>query len=178
MRQRVMIAIAVACNPHLLIADEPTTALDTTIQAEILDLILTLARERAMALLLITHDLGVVAQTAHQVAVMYAGRIVEQAARYEIFDHPRHRYTRGLLASTPTLVGDALDRLNTTPGSAFDARPWDEGCAFAPRCEFATPACAAPDLALAAAGPGHLLRCANPAGQDAGGAEDQEAGHA
>ncbi|MDR1825074.1 MAG: ABC transporter ATP-binding protein [Bifidobacteriaceae bacterium] len=165
MRQRVMIAIAMACNPHLLIADEPTTALDTTIQAEILDLILELATERAMALLLITHDLGVVAQTAHRVAVMYAGRIVEQAGRYEIFDQPRHRYTRGLLKSTPTLVGEARDRLDTIPGSAFDAEPWDQGCAFAPRCDFAIPACQASQLDLVPVGAGgeHLLRCANPA---------------
>ncbi|MDR3359647.1 MAG: ABC transporter ATP-binding protein, partial [Bifidobacteriaceae bacterium] len=167
MRQRVMIAIAVACNPHLLIADEPTTALDTTIQAEILELILTLSRERAMALLLITHDLGVVAQTADQVAVMYAGRIVEQANRYEIFDHPRHRYTSGLLASTPTLAGEAHRRLTAIPGSAFDAKPWDDGCAFAPRCGFASSACLTPTLALEPTRAGHLLRCANPAGSAA-----------
>jgi peptide/nickel transport system ATP-binding protein len=163
MRQRVMIAIAVACRPRLLIADEPTTALDTTIQAEILDLITSLAASQSMALLLITHDLGVVAQTAQTVAVMYAGRIVEQAERHELFDNPRHRYSRGLLRSMPSLTGPAQERLSTIPGSAFDRVPWETGCSFAPRCAHAIEACAAPGLGLVPAGPDHLLRCANPA---------------
>jgi oligopeptide/dipeptide ABC transporter ATP-binding protein len=140
MRQRVMIAMALACNPRLLIADEPTTALDVTIQAQILELIAKLQRELGMAVLLITHDLGVVAETAHRVAVMYAGRVVEEAGVCELFDRPRHPYTAGLLRSRPRLDIGA-GRLVPIEGSVPDALHVPPGCAFHPRCPHAIPRC-------------------------------------
>jgi oligopeptide transport system ATP-binding protein len=153
MRQRVMIAMALACNPKLLIADEPTTALDVTIQAQILDLIATLQRELGMAVLLITHDLGVVAETAHRVAVMYAGRVVEEAGVDELFDRPRHPYTAGLLRSRPRLDVSA-GRLVPIDGTVPDALHVPPGCAFHPRCPLAIPRCKseAPPLAGTAGG--------------------------
>ena len=140
MRQRVMIAMALACEPRLLIADEPTTALDVTIQAQILDLIDDLKRGTGMGVLLITHDLGVVAQHSQRVAVMYAGRIVEQARTEDLFAAPNHPYTRGLLASIPQ-PGQPAERLNEIPGlvPALDDMP--SGCAFAPRCPLAGERC-------------------------------------
>ncbi len=155
--QRVMIAIALAGAPALLVADEPTTALDATIQAQILDLLARLRRETGMALVLISHDLGVVAEACAQVAVMYAGRIVEHAPADRIFDAPAHPYTRGLLAALPDLDGPRR-RLAAIPGTVSE--PWNlpPGCAFAPRCVVAAPACATPPPFVAIA-PGHFAAC-------------------
>jgi oligopeptide/dipeptide ABC transporter ATP-binding protein len=133
MRQRVMIAMALSCKPRLLIADEPTTALDVTIQAQILELLRKLQRETGMALLLITHDLGVVAENADVVAVMYASRVVEFATVEEIFDHPKHPYTQGLLRSVPRL-GAPAGRLQTIPGMVPNPARFPSGCKFHPRC--------------------------------------------
>ncbi len=133
MRQRVMIAMALACQPRLLLADEPTTALDVTIQAQILELLRKLQRERGMSVLLITHDLGVVAENADTVAVMYAGRIVEYGSVHDIFSQPLHPYTRGLLASMPVL-GKRHERLTTIPGSVPNPADFPSGCPFHPRC--------------------------------------------
>src|SRR5205823_5988973 len=133
MRQRVMIAMAISCEPRLLIADEPTTALDVTIQAEILDLLGELRRRRGMALLLITHDLGVVAQQADEVAIMYAGRIVEHTSVLEIFDRPLHPYTQALFRSIPG-VGGRHDRLEAIPGQVPDLLRLPSGCTFRDRC--------------------------------------------
>lgn len=133
MRQRVMIAMALACEPRLLIADEPTTALDVTIQAQILDLLRTLQAENGMSILLITHDLGIVAETAHRVAIMYAGKIVEEAPVAELFANPKHPYTLGLFASLPK-IGGPRERLQTIPGQVPAATHFPEGCRFHPRC--------------------------------------------
>ena len=161
MRQRVMIAIALASNPALLIADEPTTALDVTIQAQVLDLLRGLVRDSNTALVLITHDLGVVAGMCENVNVMYSGRIVETGERHQLFASPRHHYTRGLLASVPRLDG-AQGRLIPIPGSPSDVIAWSQGCAFAPRCPAVTDAChgSAPDLVDS--GVGAHVRCVNP----------------
>lgn len=140
MRQRVMIAMAIGCNPEILIADEPTTALDVTIQAQILELIKSLSDTRHMTVILITHDLGVVAGTCNTVAVMYAGRIVEQAPVDELFANPLHPYTKGLLASVPR-IDQAKNRLHSIPGSPPNLIGLPEGCAFAPRCEKAMTVC-------------------------------------
>ena len=136
MNQRVMIAMAIACNPRLLIADEPTTALDVTIQAQILDLLLTLQRERGMALVLITHNIGVVAETAHRVAVMYAGQIMEEQAADALFAAPQHPYTEALLAALPERAEGA--RLATIPGVVPGPYDRPRGCLFSPRCAYAT----------------------------------------
>ena len=136
MRQRVMIAMAMACNPKLLIADEPTTALDVTIQAQILDLMRKLAREKNMSILLITHDLGVVAEMCDDVAVMYAGEIVEQGTVRQIFKNPKHPYTIGLLNSIPRMTGPKT-RLTPIQGNVPALRHMPEGCRFAPRCPHA-----------------------------------------
>jgi peptide/nickel transport system ATP-binding protein len=141
-RQRVMLAIALACRPRLLIADEPTTALDVTIQAQILDLILDLRDELGMAVIVITHNMGVIAETADRVLVMYAGRIVEEAPVALLFDRPAHPYTSALLASGPTLELEQ-PRLAAIPGTLPDPRHRPPGCRFAPRCAYAEPACAA-----------------------------------
>jgi peptide/nickel transport system ATP-binding protein len=147
MRQRAMIAMALACNPKVLIADEPTTALDVTIQAQILDLILALQRELGTAVILITHDLGVVAETAQRVIVMYAGRKIEEADVDALFDAPQHPYTHGLLASIPRLAliaGESSDgsrRLREIPGMVPSLVDLPPGCAFAPRCAFADERC-------------------------------------
>ena len=132
MRQRVMMAIALACRPPLVIADEPTTALDVTVQAQILELLRDMKREFDLSLLLITHDLGVIAETADRVAVMYAGRIVEQGPVREIFRNPKHPYTRGLLASIPG--GGAGSRLKAIEGTVPNLASLPPGCSFAPRC--------------------------------------------
>ena len=139
-RQRVMIAMALSCDPKVLIADEPTTALDVTIQAQILDLLRDLQRQLGMAVLLITHDLGVIAEVADRVAVMYAGKIVEMGPADVIFHHPMHPYTRGLLASVPRL-DVARDRLKTIPGHVPEATRFASGCRFADRCESADAIC-------------------------------------
>jgi peptide/nickel transport system ATP-binding protein len=147
MRQRAMIAMALACNPKVLIADEPTTALDVTIQAQILDLILALQRELGTAVILITHDLGVVAETAQRVIVMYAGRKIEEADVEALFAAPQHPYTHGLLASIPRLAliaGESSDgsrRLREIPGMVPSLVDLPPGCAFAPRCAFADERC-------------------------------------
>ena len=162
MNQRVMIAMAIACNPKLLIADEPTTALDVTIQAQILELLKELVREQGTALMLITHDLGVVAGLCDRVNVMYSGRIVEQADRHTLFVQPRHPYTTGLLASIPRLDSVEGAPLMPIPGSPTDTLPWASACAFFPRCTRRIPdRCdrVRPDLELE--GP-RRLRCHNP----------------
>ena len=162
MRQRAMIAMALACRPALLIADEPTTALDATIQAQILALILDLQKELGMGLVLITHDLGVVAQTAQRVIVMYAGKKVEEADVDTLFANPRHPYTRGLMASMPAVVslGTNTDtRLTEIPGMVPSLSNLPKGCAFAPRCELAIARCREEYPPLQAWGAGHLAAC-------------------
>ncbi|TCV98942.1 ABC transporter ATP-binding protein [Biostraticola tofi] len=140
MLQRVMIAMAIGCQPRLLIADEPTTALDVTVQAQILALLRDQSQRHAMAIMLITHDLGVVAHMAQQVVVMYAGRVVEQGATQQLLHHPRHPYTQGLIASRP-VAGQRRHRLHSIPGQVPDLAALPPGCAFAPRCERATEHC-------------------------------------
>jgi peptide/nickel transport system ATP-binding protein len=156
--QRVMIAMALAGQPELLVADEPTTALDATIQAQILDLLRRLQAELGMALVLISHDLGVVAENCSRVAVMYAGRIVEQGPADALFAHPAHPYTRGLLAALPEMRGPPR-RLAAIPGGVPE--PWNlpPGCAFAPRCPDVVPACADCVPRLQSAGPAHAAAC-------------------
>ncbi len=161
MRQRVMIAMALACRPTLLIADEPTTALDVTIQAQILDLMRRLQAETGTAILFITHNLGVVAEIAHRVAVMYAGRVVEEGDVRALFKNPKHPYTRGLLACMPHLgqgKGESA-RLEAIPGNVPSPTARPSGCTFAPRCAYAEPACAAVEPALEQVEPGHAARC-------------------
>ena len=163
MRQRVMIAIALACRPRLLIADEPTTALDVTISAQILALLKALVVDSQTALVLITHDLGVVAGMCDTVHVMYSGRIVESAPRRELFARPRHPYTTGLLASVPRLDQPRGEKLHPIPGSPSDTLPWVRGCAFAPRCTRQVPeSLGEPPLLLHDDESGHLVRCCNP----------------
>jgi oligopeptide/dipeptide ABC transporter ATP-binding protein len=158
MRQRVVLAMALACRPALLVADEPTTALDVTVQAQILELVDRLRRDRRMALLLITHDLGVVAEVCDRVLVMYAGRIVEEGEVAEVFRAPRHPYTRGLLDSLPR-VEEPGRRLRPIAGGVPPATAWPDGCRFRPRCPFARPACAADQELQAVSPPGHAVRC-------------------
>lgn len=158
MRQRVVIAIALACNPKLLIADEPTTALDVTIQAQVLELMKALIRERDMSMLLITHDLGVVAEVCDEVAVMYAGRIVEIGTADEVFNSIRHPYTEGLFNSLPNLKQRGED-LVPIRGMMPDPTNLPKGCAFAPRCPYATAACEAQQPALRAMGGTHFVAC-------------------
>ncbi len=159
MKQRVMIAMALACNPKLLIADEPTTALDVTIQAQILDLLRDLQAEFNMAILLITHDLGVVAEMAHRVVVMYGGRIAEQAPVEELFAEPRHPYTLGLFRSLPDLEAKRSDRLAVIPGMVPSATAFPSGCRFRNRCAFATDACAEELPPLVSVGEAHDAAC-------------------
>jgi peptide/nickel transport system ATP-binding protein len=162
MRQRAMIAMALACRPALLIADEPTTALDVTIQAQILALILDLQKELGTGLVLITHDLGVVAQTAQRVIVMYAGRKVEEATVEALFAAPKHPYTRGLMASIPTVPASGVAtqaRLNEIPGTVPSLVRLPKGCAFAPRCKLAINRCEAEYPPLTDWGGGHLAAC-------------------
>lgn len=157
MCQRVMIAMAIACSPRLLLADEPTTALDVTVQAQILDLLRGVAREAGMGVILITHDLGVVAGMADRVAVMYAGAIVETAATDGLFANPRHPYTQGLLRSIPRLDGGWDEEMPTIPGNVYSAQD-TEGCRFAPRCPLAGEVCrAVPPLRPVSEG--HLVAC-------------------
>ncbi|MES0169853.1 ABC transporter ATP-binding protein [Mesorhizobium sp. M0027] len=164
MRQRVMIAMALACSPSLLIADEPTTALDVTIQAQILDLLRRLQVEMGMSILFITHNLGVVAEIAHDVVVMYGGRVVEQALVHHLFAHQRHPYTRGLLACTPNAARDIGDdgkrrALYSIPGSVPPITALPPGCAFEPRCDFAIAPCRAAPPPLMPAGLHGASRC-------------------
>ena len=160
MRQRVMIAIALACNPKLIIADEPTTALDVTIQAQILELMKSLTRKLGVALIIITHNLGVVARYASRVNVMYAGRIVEAGSAEAIYHNPRHPYTMALLNSVPRLDQPRRARLDPVDGQPPDLTRLDGGCSFRPRCRFAVEQCAEARPPLAAAGEaGHLSAC-------------------
>jgi oligopeptide/dipeptide ABC transporter ATP-binding protein len=160
MRQRVMIAMALACKPKLLIADEPTTALDVTIQAQILELLKKLQEQLGMAVLLITHDLGVVAEYAKDVVVMYAGRVVERAPVGEIFAHPRHPYTKGLLGSIPVpKKGGERKRLPTIEGMVPDLRELPKGCRFADRCSMVIDDCRKAEPELVEIDPGHFARC-------------------
>ncbi len=158
MRQRAMIAMALACGPELLIADEPTTALDVTIQAQILDLMRGLRRDTGTAIILITHDLGVVAEMADDVAVMYAGQIVERAPVRDLFARPEHPYTVGLLGSIPRL-DEKRERLPSIEGRVPDMTRPPAGCRFAARCPFVEPACRDAEPALVEVAPGHLTRC-------------------
>jgi peptide/nickel transport system ATP-binding protein len=162
LRQRVMIAMALACHPKLLIADEPTTALDVTIQAQILNLLDELKRELGMGIILITHDMGVIAGRADRVAVMYAGRKVETAETVQLFKHVRHPYTEALLASIPQLDQDRSQELYSIPGIPPDLRRPPLGCRFAPRCAFATERCRREDPRLAGEDPGHPYACFHP----------------
>lgn len=166
MRQRVMIAIAICCEPKLLIADEPTTALDVTVQARILDLLHHLREERDMGLLLITHDMGVVADIADETMVMYAGQVVESADVYELFDRPEHPYTRALLQASPTLTDShsRMGRLAVIPGMPPSLIDHPAGCRFAPRCGYADrpDGCAQRPPELREIRPGHYVRTAHP----------------
>src|SRR5574339_1103887 len=162
MAQRVMIAMALACVPELLIADEPTTALDVTIQAQILDLMRDLRREMGTSVILITHDLGVVAEMAERVAVLYAGEIVEQTDVYSLFDQPLHPYTQGLIGSIP-ILGEIKERLDVIPGSVPNLVNLPPGCRFAPRCQarikYGLNICTATKPDLTEVKTGHLVRC-------------------
>ena len=158
MKQRVVIAMALACNPQLLIADEPTTALDVTIQAQILEMINDLKREFGTSMLLITHDLGVVAETCNKVAIMYSGQIVESGAAEDIFDRTAHPYTIGLFNSIPR-VDVEVDRLNPIVGMMPSPIDLPQGCKFAPRCPYMTEACLKEDPAVREITPGHFVKC-------------------
>ena len=158
MSQRVMIAMAMSCQPKLLIADEPTTALDVTIQAQILDLMKKIQEEKGMSILMITHDLGVVAEMCTRAIVMYAGEIVEEAPIDELFNAPQHPYTKGLIASVPKL-GSGVKVLPSIPGSVPDLSSLPSGCRFAPRCKYATEKCRAGKPELFEVGENHYSRC-------------------
>jgi oligopeptide/dipeptide ABC transporter ATP-binding protein len=159
MRQRVVIAMALSCNPSLLIADEPTTALDVTIQAQILDLVLSLKSELGMAIVLITHDLGVIAQVCDDVVVMYAGRVAEKGPVEAIFRRPTHPYTRGLLASIPRLTTVPKSRLPTIEGTVPSLSDMPEGCRYKNRCPYAEPRCAAARPPIEYVSEGHEVSC-------------------
>jgi peptide/nickel transport system ATP-binding protein len=158
MRQRVMIAMAIACRPSLVLADEPTTALDVTIQAHILELLGRIQAEMGMAMILVTHDLGLIAERAQDVAVMYAGRIVEQSGTKELFSNPVHPYTRGLMASVPKAGEEGGKRLRTIAGTVPRLHDLPSGCKFAPRCDIKTTRCET-EPELVEVRPGHLVRC-------------------
>jgi len=171
MRQRVMIAIALACNPKLLIADEPTTALDVTVQAGVLDLLYELRESHDMAMIIITHDMGVVAETADQIIVMYAGQFVEQATSFDLFDSPEHPYTEALLAALPQIEGEGIrqGRLTSIPGRPPDLLAPPEACRFASRCPYAgTDDCSVVAPELREIRPGHWVRSAHPASERSG----------
>ncbi|MCX7962742.1 MAG: ABC transporter ATP-binding protein, partial [Burkholderiales bacterium] len=161
MRQRAMIAMALACNPKLLIADEPTTALDVTIQAQILELLAEMKARFGMAVMLITHAMGVIAETAERVVVMYAGKVVEEAPVHALFAAPRHPYTQGLIRSIPRLDSAARGRarLEAIPGTVPSLVDPPPGCRFAPRCRYASADCRAEAPALREIGPGHRVAC-------------------
>jgi oligopeptide/dipeptide ABC transporter ATP-binding protein len=159
LRQRVMIAMALSCQPKLLIADEPTTALDVTVQAQILDLLRELQRKTQMAILLITHDLGVVAEMADQVSVMYTGKVVEYGHVFAIFDRPLHPYTQGLLRSIPSIADEEGKRLYAINGVVPNLQQMPQGCSFWPRCEHAKDVCRVRRPSLVEAEPGHWVSC-------------------
>jgi oligopeptide/dipeptide ABC transporter ATP-binding protein len=171
MRQRVMIAIALACNPKLLIADEPTTALDVTVQAGVLDLLYELRGSHDMAMIIITHDMGVVAETADDIVVMYAGQFVEQATALDLFDSPEHPYTEALLTALPQIEGEGIrqGRLTSIPGRPPDLLAPPEACRFAPRCPYAgTDDCSVVAPEFREIRPGHWVRSAHPASERSG----------
>ncbi|MEO8119717.1 MAG: ABC transporter ATP-binding protein [Rhodoferax sp.] len=172
MNQRVMIAMAIACNPKLLIADEPTTALDVTIQAQILDLLRSLQKERGMALVLITHNMGVVSEMAQRVAVMYAGQIMEERSAHDLFAAPQHPYTEALMAALPER-SDGLTRLATIPGMVPGLYDRPSGCLFAPRCAYAADSCRAQRPLLRPWQEG-MVRCLFPLGESHGQASGQQ----
>jgi oligopeptide/dipeptide ABC transporter ATP-binding protein len=175
MRQRVMIAIALACNPKLLIADEPTTALDVTVQAQILDLLEDLRERHDMAMIIITHDMGVVAETADDIIVMYAGQVLEAARTLDLFDRPEHPYTEALLGALPQLEGDGIrgGRLTAIPGRPPDLIAPPVACRFAPRCPYANrnDGCTTEPPELREVRPGHWVRSAHPTCERAGARE-------
>ena len=158
MKQRVVIAMALACNPELLLADEPTTALDVTIQAQVLEMINDLKKKYETTMILITHDLGVVAETCDKVAIIYAGSIMESGSKEDVFLNPRHPYTHGLFGSIPKL-DDKSKRLHPIPGLPPDPTDLPEGCPFAPRCPRATDACQQGDISAVEVSAGHTVRC-------------------
>ena len=158
MKQRVIIAIALACNPKVLIADEPTTALDVTIQAQVLDMMRDLQKKFNTTTIMITHDLGIVAEICDEAAIMYCGRIVEQGTLEDIFDHTKHPYTIGLMNSIPD-IDDENDRLNTLEGLVPSLYEMPKGCRFAPRCQYATAKCFEEDPALDELCPNHVVAC-------------------
>jgi peptide/nickel transport system ATP-binding protein len=161
MRQRVMIAMALSCEPKLLIADEPTTALDVTIQAQILELLFELKQKMGMAVMLITHAMGVIAETAQRVVVMYAGKVVEEAPAVQLFRSPRHPYTQGLIRSIPRLDMTRTEkvRLEAIPGVVPSLLEPKAGCRFAPRCSLARPECSTDTPTLRQIAPGHKAAC-------------------
>ena len=159
MQQRAMIAMAISCEPDLLIADEPTTALDVTIQAQVIELLAELRRELGMAVILITHELALVAGFCDRVAVMYAGYIVEYAPVHELFARPQHPYTLGLMQAVPTITGDRSEKLSNIPGTPPDLIGLPEGCPYAPRCPYVRDACREMVPALEDRGAGHPVRC-------------------
>ena len=158
MKQRVVIAIALACNPELLLADEPTTALDVTIQAQVMEMISGLQKKLNTSMILITHDLGLVAENCDNVAVIYAGEIVELANKENLFLHATHPYTLGLFGSLPSMSGD-VDRLTPIPGMPPDPENLPEGCHFNPRCPHACEACRKGEIPFKEIAPGHFVRC-------------------
>lgn len=164
MKQRVVIAIALACNPELLLADEPTTALDVTIQAQVMEMIAELQKKLNTAMILITHDLGIVAESCDDVAVIYAGEIVEMASKEELFLHPTHPYTIGLFGSIPSLSED-VDRLTPIPGLPANPEKLPEGCHFNPRCSHCTAECQKGDIPFVEVRPNHFVRCTMCAGK-------------
>ena len=159
MKQRVVIAIALACNPELLLADEPTTALDVTIQAQVLDMIAGLQKKLKTAMILITHDLGIVAETCDTVAVIYAGEIVELASKEDLFLHPTHPYTIGLFGSIPSMAED-VNRLTPIPGMPANPENLPDGCHFHPRCSKCTEKCTGGSIPFIEVTPNHFVRCA------------------
>ena len=160
MKQRIVIAMALACNPELLIADEPTTALDVTIQAQVLDMITELRNKLSTSMIMITHDLGIVARVCDDVAIMYAGEIIESGSKEDIFIHPQHPYTKGLFGAIPKLKGTEK-RLTPILGLPPDPVHLPQGCSFNPRCKFATDVCRKGRVPMAEVSPGHLCRCAH-----------------
>jgi peptide/nickel transport system ATP-binding protein len=159
MKQRVVIAMALACDPELLLADEPTTALDVTIQAQVLEMINNLKEEFNTAMILVTHDLGVVAETCDTVAVIYAGEVVEYGSKQDIFKHVAHPYTVGLFDSLPSMTGEIGRRLKPIPGLPPDPTDLPQGCKFSPRCPYAKEACRQGEIPMVELEKGHLCRC-------------------
>ena len=158
MKQRVVIAMALACNPALLLADEPTTALDVTIQAQVLNMISNLQKQLNTSMILITHDMGIVAENCDDVAVIYAGEIVEFGSKEDIFLHPTHPYTLGLFGAIPSMTGD-VDRLSPIPGMPPDPENLPEGCHFSPRCAHCTEKCCGGEVPYVEVSPNHFVRC-------------------